>query len=363
MPRPTQQSLVALVALAWLVHSAAWAQPNEARQGSATVDWKAHVDLAVEPSEGTWEGGEIVRISSSGFEFSEPPYMVTLAGVEQSVVSVTTQEIVVRTTRPEAVTCAPRSGPTEIFEATTGVRLSGPEWTYQPPGRCLPLPALCEPLGSRLCLHDDRFGLEVDWTDFAGNSGPGRLALSSESSGLFWFFSSDNWEMHAKLLKGCVGNDRYWLFSAASTTVAFDLRVTDYLGGTTKVYSNELGSVAVPDTDTSAFPCLDPAAMVFEVNSRFLPPEGGESLLLATVVDAQGIGVPGVVVAFESELGTFQPGTAGAAETVPSGQALEILTVTEEDIVGLSGDTFDVRATVLIGGQPATSTLTVQIVR
>ena len=50
-------------------------------------------------------------------------------------------------------------------------------------------------------------------------------------SGLFWFFGADNWEIMVKAINGCGLNNRYWIFSAATTNVFFRMEVFDMQGG------------------------------------------------------------------------------------------------------------------------------------
>ena len=108
-----------------------------------------------------------------------------------------------------------------------------------------------------LCLNDDRFRLQVNWTDFQGNQGPGRVVqgCGSSDSGLLWFFGPENWEMLMKVIDGCGLNDHFWVFFAATTNVAYEVTVTDTLTGAQKSYSNPLGNAAPSVTDTSAFDC------------------------------------------------------------------------------------------------------------
>jgi hypothetical protein len=72
-------------------------------------------------------------------------------------------------------------------------------------------------------------------------------------SGLFWFFSPDNWELMVKAIDGCPVNSRYWLFSAATTNVFYRLVVLDVPNGRQRIYFNWPGPPAPAVTDTSAF--------------------------------------------------------------------------------------------------------------
>jgi hypothetical protein len=56
-----------------------------------------------------------------------------------------------------------------------------------------------------------------------------------------------------KVLNGCGLNNRWWLFSAATTNVFYRLEVTDVTTGTSKIYFNYPGPPAPAVTDTDAF--------------------------------------------------------------------------------------------------------------
>ncbi len=112
----------------------------------------------------------------------------------------------------------------------------------------------CTPSPTHLCLNRDRFRVEVDWRDFQSRTGSGQVVpFGSADSGLFWFFSPDNWEMLVKVLDGCGLNDRFWVFAAATTDVEYTLRVTDTKTDAVKTFYNRLGNPAPALTDTSAF--------------------------------------------------------------------------------------------------------------
>lgn len=106
-----------------------------------------------------------------------------------------------------------------------------------------------------LCLRD-RFSISARWrTDPAGtltNAQAQVAGVANAGSGLFQFFSPDNWEIMVKALDGCGLNNRYWIFSAATTNVFYRLEVLDVRTGTQKIYFNYPGPPAPAVTDTSA---------------------------------------------------------------------------------------------------------------
>jgi hypothetical protein len=106
-----------------------------------------------------------------------------------------------------------------------------------------------------LCLND-RFLVTASFRVGAPGTaqGTGQVVVPPGSaSGLFWFFSSDNWEVMLKSLNGCGLNNRWWFFSAATTNVFYRLDILDWLTGTHRIYFNYPGPPAPAVTDTDAF--------------------------------------------------------------------------------------------------------------
>jgi len=104
-----------------------------------------------------------------------------------------------------------------------------------------------------LCLSNGRFRVQVNWKTSDGQTGPGHVVTTSDSSGLLWFFEPSNWEVVVKVLNGCSEtNPRYWLFFAGATDVQYTVTVADTQTGVVKAYFNQLGSSAVA-TETDAF--------------------------------------------------------------------------------------------------------------
>jgi hypothetical protein len=104
-----------------------------------------------------------------------------------------------------------------------------------------------------LCLANGRFEVQASFTDFQGQEHQGQAVKSTTNSGLFWFIDPSNQEMLIKVLDACAFNNRYWVFFAATTDVAFTLNVTDMEARLTKNYGNPLGQAADAVTDTDAF--------------------------------------------------------------------------------------------------------------
>jgi len=112
--------------------------------------------------------------------------------------------------------------------------------------------APCVASPTRLCLNGGRFGVEVSWTDFQGNTGVGQATALTGDTGHFWFFSSNNVELIVKVLDGRALNQHFWVFYGALSNVAYTLRVTDGVTGTVKSYVNPSGTFASVG-DTAAF--------------------------------------------------------------------------------------------------------------
>lgn len=118
-------------------------------------------------------------------------------------------------------------------------------------------------------LQDGRFEVRVDWRDFRGRRGDGRVAvvagdgpvaLRSPDSSTLSFFGPNNWELLFKVLDGRQVNGHFWVFFATATNVAYTVTVTDTSCGTARTYRNPLGVAAPAVTDDKAFvPCASPA--------------------------------------------------------------------------------------------------------
>ncbi len=138
----------------------------------------------------------------------------------------------------------------EVPEAAAPAAAAG----VAPPAPDSEIEGGCVPSDTRFCLQGGRYAVELEWRNFADETGAGRTdAFDSADSGIMWFFDPANLELLVKVLDGCAFNDRIWVFAAAVTNVEYTLRVTDTLTDVTKAYVNELGNAADTITDTSAF--------------------------------------------------------------------------------------------------------------
>jgi hypothetical protein len=108
---------------------------------------------------------------------------------------------------------------------------------------------------SALCLNGRFFVTAKYRTGAPGTteSAATTAACSNPGSGLFWFFSPENWEVMVKTINACGLNSRYWVFSAATTNVFYRLEVFDVRAGVNKIYFNYPGPPAPAVTDTNAF--------------------------------------------------------------------------------------------------------------
>ena len=105
-----------------------------------------------------------------------------------------------------------------------------------------------------LCLQDSRYAVTVAWWTGAGESGAGSVVhAGTNDSGLFTFFSRENWEVLIKVLDGCALNGHVWVYGASTTDLGYTIRVADTVTGTVKEYRNEPGLPAPAITDATAF--------------------------------------------------------------------------------------------------------------
>jgi ELWxxDGT repeat protein len=130
---------------------------------------------------------------------------------------------------------------------TTGFGPLGAYSTVKPspPERSVaPISAVCQPTATRLCLQEGRFAVEVDWKDFAGNTGQGQAVSLTGDTGYLWFFNASNVELMVKILDGRPVNGHFWVFYGALSSVEYTLKVTDTQTGQVRTYRNPAGQLA-----------------------------------------------------------------------------------------------------------------------
>lgn len=187
----------------------------------------------------------------------------------------------------------------------------------------------CRSSGSATCLQDSRYEVTVDWWTADGQSGEAQVAdVGTEDSGLFWFFSSTNWELLVKVLDACAVNDHHWVFGAATTDLGYRVTVTDTESGDVREYRNEAGRAAQAIADVTAFSeaCAETGAAVFaRVPDPLHPldpsrsPESVESKHAADSILLLQNGRFDVRVQWATEAGETGPGSAVPERTVDSG--------------------------------------------
>jgi concanavalin A-like lectin/glucanase superfamily protein len=114
----------------------------------------------------------------------------------------------------------------------------------------------CTTTVGQLCLQG-RFIITTKWrtnpTPGTPPNGNGSVVVAGPNSGVFWFFSSDNWEVMVKAINACPLNNRYWIYSAALTDVFYRMEVFDNQAKAQKIYFNYPGLPAPAVTDSDAF--------------------------------------------------------------------------------------------------------------
>ncbi len=115
----------------------------------------------------------------------------------------------------------------------------------------VPLKGSCVPSLTRMCLSDGRVSIAVTWRDYTGNTGNARVVGAGspstgtgagDTSGMFWFFDSSNWEMLVKVLDACDINGKLLFLGAATTDVEYTLTVTETQTGVFWQHTNSLGN-------------------------------------------------------------------------------------------------------------------------
>ncbi len=103
-----------------------------------------------------------------------------------------------------------------------------------------------------LCICDNRFFVEVDYSTPLGDSGKAPAVPLTSDSGYFWFFHDTNVEILVKILDGREINGHFWFFWGAMTDVQYTITVTDMETGAVKTYGGEQG-IQKSGNDINAF--------------------------------------------------------------------------------------------------------------
>ncbi|KAA0255401.1 MAG: hypothetical protein EDX89_06265, partial [Acidobacteria bacterium] len=116
-----------------------------------------------------------------------------------------------------------------------------------PPGSAFQLvqsaSAACTPDSNTLCLLGSRFRVQADFRDYAGNTGKARAVPVTGDTGYFWFFSSANVEVVAKMVPFCSGTSgQIGVYAGGLTDVQVTLKVFDTSASIYREYSNPLGN-------------------------------------------------------------------------------------------------------------------------
>lgn len=103
-------------------------------------------------------------------------------------------------------------------------------------------PTGCTSDATTLCLYGGRFRVQATWRDYSGNTGNALAVPLTADSGYFYFFSSTNVELVAKIVNACSYANAYSLYASGLTDVNVTFVVTDTKTGVSGTYVNPLGS-------------------------------------------------------------------------------------------------------------------------
>ena len=103
--------------------------------------------------------------------------------------------------------------------------------------------AACAPDDGHLCLLGGRFRISAEYADYGAGHGTGKAVYLTPDTGYFWFFDAANVEAVAKMVPFCGGgSNNVALYAGGLTDLGVTLHVTDTRTGTTKDYTNPLGT-------------------------------------------------------------------------------------------------------------------------
>ena len=157
-------------------------------------------------------------------------------------------------TRLEVDLSATAQGPSDFFDLLLSADVDGNgEMEALSSVSLLPTATDCLDGLDALCLTEERFKVQVEWTDFQGGSGIGQAVPLTTDTGYFWFFDDANVELVLKVLDARAINQHFWVFYGALSNVEYTITVTDLALDRVKQYVNPPGQFASVG-DTRAFP-------------------------------------------------------------------------------------------------------------
>lgn len=107
-------------------------------------------------------------------------------------------------------------------------------------------------LDTSCVFGNGRFEVEAKWRSPTGlRSAEVRRIAGTRTE--FAFLSPDRTELILEVLNRCRDNNHFWVFYSATTSVGWEVTVTDTQSGAVRSYDNGLGGPAPTITDTSAF--------------------------------------------------------------------------------------------------------------
>ncbi len=104
-----------------------------------------------------------------------------------------------------------------------------------------------------MTLVNGRFLVELEWEDFAMNTGFGQPITATSYSGVFSTADPSTPDVAVKLVDGSADNGFFQLTWAGATNLGLALRVTDLCSGNVRTYTNPVGMTAATTVDTTAF--------------------------------------------------------------------------------------------------------------
>jgi hypothetical protein len=125
-------------------------------------------------------------------------------------------------------------------------RVASPRWSVWRSilgGSTLPR---CNNSRTHACLSGKRFKVEVE-----SQFGLAQVDRASKTDAYFYFLNPGGVDLLVQLLQRCSNNDHFWVFASATTSVDFDLTVTDTFSGESRAYTNP--GALQPILDTAAF--------------------------------------------------------------------------------------------------------------